>query len=477
LCRIAFAARAPEAALNETPQALRDAFAQVAATDAPAERVLIVRVGDNERHYLGRHFPRRAADGGLAGFVGQFEDVTRSARLEERLSRTTEKLHDFIRSTSDWAWEPDAELCLSEVSPRIAAILAAPPQVLLGKPLLDLGELPEPHPGLVALPDLIARHRPFRNRLLIMRDDTGNPRRIHLSGTPVFGVDGAFVGYRGTGTDVTRTMEAERSLMEARRDLEESLTALELRNKQLARVLAQAQAASRAKTDFLALTSHELRTPLNAIAGFAELCRMQRAGPLPDKYVEYLNNIQSAVQHLSQIIENMLDSVRAETAGFELDLQAVDVAEVVEQVVSMVRMQAADKRLALQVGLVPEGLQLLADPVRVRQILINLLSNAVKFTGDGGSVGIDVIVGQDHTVDVAVWDTGIGISQPQQALVFDRFHRVSQDDPQRANAEGMGLGLYLARQLAQHMGGDIEIESEPDRGSRFTLCLPLWRAF
>jgi PAS domain-containing protein len=143
-----------------------------------------------------------------------------------------------------------------------AEIGGAPPEAHLGKHVLSLGSLPDPAPGVPDLKLLMQDQRPFRNRLFIRRDETSQSRRIHLSGTPFFDTgNGRFLGYRGTGADVTRALEAERDVISARQKLEQALSALELRNEKLRDTLVRAQSASDAKTDFLALASNESAQP------------------------------------------------------------------------------------------------------------------------------------------------------------------------------------------------------------------------
>ncbi len=456
------------------PPPLRNVLEGLAETGHFEPNHTEVRRSGMTRLYLGRHFAKERDQGRL--FYGYFEDVTRNTTLEKKLAETVEKLNDTIRASSDWVWETDADLRLTEVSPRIAAITGVPPHMHLGKHVLSLGELPEASAATPDLESLFASHRSFRNRLFIMRDEAGQPRRIHLSAMPFFDKSsGRFLGYRGTGTDITRTLEAERAMMKARRDLEQALKTLELRNEQLSEALTKAQAASDAKTEFLALTSHELRTPLNAIIGFSELVRRQVAGPVTERMGEYLDNVLSASGHLVQIIDNLLDTVRIENETTEIDLQQVGVAKLVRDTLAMVEVRAQAGGLTLQVPEIGDDVEVLADVTAARQILINLLTNAVKFTPEGGTVGLEVEQTPDDTVQITVWDTGIGIPKDRIDAVFERFHRV-RSDAFTTNTEGVGIGLHVARNLAQLMGGDISLTSELGKGSRFTLALPRWDA-
>ncbi|MFT5182447.1 MAG: PAS domain S-box-containing protein, partial [Alphaproteobacteria bacterium] len=456
------------------PTPLRNVLEGLAETGRFEPNHTEVRRSGMTRLYLGRHFISERDDGRL--FYGYFEDVTRNTTLEKKLAETVEKLNDTIHASSDWVWETDAELRLTEVSPRIAAITGVPPHMHLGKHVLSLGELPEATAGAPDLESLFASHRSFRNRLFNMRDETGQPRRIHLSGMPFFDkANGRFLGFRGTGTDITRTLEAEREMMTARQDLEQALKTLEVRNDQLSDALTKSQTASDAKTEFLALTSHELRTPLNAIIGFTELCRRQVAGPITERMGDYLDNVLSASGHLVQIIDNLLDTVRIENDTTEISLQRLSVADLLRDTLTMIEVRAQTSGLTLEMPEVGAGVDVLADVTGARQILINLLTNAVKFTPEGGTVGIDIAQAQDDKVHMTVWDTGIGIPEDRIQAVFERFHRV-RSDAFTNNTEGVGIGLHVARNLAQLMGGDISLESELGKGSRFTLTLPRWDA-
>jgi len=460
--------------VTAAPKALSLVFDTLISTGHFEPARTRAEIGGVARTFRGRHF--LSGDGDPVVIYGYFEDITRWISSEQRLTALDDKLTDIIRSTSDWVWETDTDMRLTEVSARIAAITGAPPEAHLGKNVLALGSLPDPVTGVPDLKRLMQDRRPFRNRLFIMRDETGQSRRIHLSGTPFFDSgNGRFLGYRGTGTDVTRALEAERDAISARQKLEQALSALELRNEQLRDTLVRAQSASDAKTDFLALTSHELRTPLNAIIGFAELCRRQITEAAGERIPSYLDNILSASGHLVQIIDNLLDTVRIENETTDMDLVEVNVAALVRDTISMIEVRAEESEIVLVAAPVMDDLSVIADKTSARQILINLLTNAIKFTPEGGSVGVDIVRGKEDLLYISIWDTGIGIPIDQQQAVFDRFHRV-RSDAFTTTTEGVGIGLHVARNLAQLMGGDITLESELGRGSRFTLALRLWES-
>jgi signal transduction histidine kinase len=236
--------------------------------------------------------------------------------------------------------------------------------------------------------------------------------------------------------------------------------------------LRRAEEAARDKAAFLAMMSHELRTPLNAIIGFSDAALRQIRGPLPAAYRDYFKDIHNAGEHLAELIESVLDVARLEGNHVKLGVRPVSARLLIAEARAMVELRAEHD--GVDIGPVEaKGDWLLhVDPIRARQIFVNLLSNAIKFTPPGGTVGIDVARLSGDAVDITVWDTGIGIDEQQQARIFDAFYQVPGAEL-RGVAKGAGLGLAISRQLAQLMGGDILLQSEPGQGSRFTVRLPL----
>jgi signal transduction histidine kinase/CheY-like chemotaxis protein len=223
------------------------------------------------------------------------------------------------------------------------------------------------------------------------------------------------------------------------------------------------------KNQFLANTSHEIRTPLSSIIGFTHLLLAQGYDPNRERHQEYLTIIQSSGKHLLALINDILDLSKIEANQLEVQWETVDVPVLCSNVLAMVKEKAASKGLKLRLELDPDVTTLVADPLRLKQMLLNLLFNALKFTSTG-SVGLQVAP-KGVFVHFTVWDTGIGISQEDQAHLFQPYFQIA--NAVADGIEGTGLGLTVTRKLAEIHSGCVEVESEIDRGSRFTLVLPL----
>ena len=250
------------------------------------------------------------------------------------------------------------------------------------------------------------------------------------------------------------------------------MRALVERNKELGAANESAIAAAQSKNKFLAMMSHELRTPLNAIIGFSEIASKQMFGPLSDPYLGYSHDVLLAAQHLLGVINDVLDVAKIESDVMTVMAEPVSLHAVLDDARSFVTLQSEQKSIDISEVATDSDAVVLADPVRLRQVMINLLGNAVKFTDAGGRVGVDVETRISGMADITVWDTGIGIAPEMQEKVFESFQQIGQNIEYRPH-EGTGLGLTISRHLVQLMGGEISLESEPNEGSRFTVHLPL----
>ncbi len=231
---------------------------------------------------------------------------------------------------------------------------------------------------------------------------------------------------------------------------------------------AAAEAASQVKSRFLATMSHELRTPLNAIAGFSELLAAQDGSAAESR--AYGHAILEAAGQLRALIDDILDVARADSRQLQVTVASVAPGAVAAEAAAVMRERVAEAGLTLEVR-IAEGLPMVrADGPRLRQILLNLLSNAVKFTPAGGKVCLDVVEGEGR-VRFAVIDTGIGMPDADVARAFEPFTQL--DDRLARRYAGSGIGLHLARVLAEAQGGTLSLESQPGQGTVATLSLPV----
>ncbi|MBD2080357.1 ATP-binding protein [Leptolyngbya sp. FACHB-17] len=256
---------------------------------------------------------------------------------------------------------------------------------------------------------------------------------------------------------------------------------------QLSRELAAKNAdliqLNRLKDEFLACISHELRTPLTAVLGLSSLLKDQLSGTLNERQIRYAQLIHRSGRHLMAIVNDILDLTRIETGQLELTFYSVSLKSLCDRVIEQAQQvcleeEKPETRTVLDaIGALPActleiepGLEaLVADELRLRQMLVHLLSNALKFTDISGKIGLKVSRWEGW-IAFTVWDTGIGIPSEKQHLIFQKFQQL--ENPMTRRFEGAGLGLVLTQRLARLHGGDVSFVSKEDQGSEFTLLLP-----
>ena len=278
------------------------------------------------------------------------------------------------------------------------------------------------------------------------KDGTEFPVEISLS--PLETEEGTLVS--SSIRDITERKRFERTLQEKNIELEK---------------------ASQAKDRFLATMSHELRTPLNAILGFTGTLLMKLPGPLNFDQEKQLKTVQTSARHLLSLINDLLDLAKIESGKVELNLEPVSCHSVIQDVATALRPAAESKGLQFEVNLPANEIMVRTDRRAVNQILINLTNNAIKFT-ERGSVRLELSQHRDGgqtLTEIAVTDTGIGIRPEDQAKLFQAFAQVGASG--RRRAEGTGLGLHLSQKLAELLAGEVTLQSEFGKGSRFTLVL------
>ena len=266
-------------------------------------------------------------------------------------------------------------------------------------------------------------------------------------------------------------LRAKKTAEEASAELQEANLQLEEQAQELQRQRALADDANRAKSAFLAVMSHELRTPLNAIGGYAQLLELGLHGPITAEQREALDRIVRSQRLLLRLVNDVLNLSRIEAGRVDYQFADLVLADVVNAIMPMIEPQLAAKRISCEMDVARE-LVVRADREKAEQVVLNLLTNAAKFTPEGGHVAIGAESRREDPdwVHLHVRDTGVGIAPEMQAKIFEPFVQVDTRHVRRA--EGTGLGLTISRDLARGMGGDLTVESSPDRGSTFTLSLP-----
>lgn len=337
---------------------------------------------------------------------------------------------------------------------------------LVGKPLLEA--LPEMRDqGYAELLDRVRRTgEPWVGRetpALLQRGADGEleTRYLDMVFQPLVEADGTRSGVVAHGSDVTEQVLA-------RQQVERLLAESEAARTDAEEARASAEAANRAKGEFLAVMSHELRTPLNAISGYTELLEMGIHGPVTDAQRTALTRIQQSQRHLLGLINQVLNHTRIESGSLNYRMACVPLAPVIAAAEALIMQQVTRKGLMYRMKECQPSLAVRADPDKLRQVLLNLLTNATKFTPPGGQITVACRT-MGGVVAIAVSDTGIGIEADKIPTIFDPFVQVNQllTRPQ----DGVGLGLAISRDLARGMNGDLTLESERGVGSTFTLTL------
>lgn len=294
----------------------------------------------------------------------------------------------------------------------------------------------------------------------------GSEYPVYLTTSPVRDEGGNIIAMIGVARDITERKRMEEKLREYADTLEEKVR---VRTAELEESRRFAEAASRAKSDFLANVSHELRTPLNSVIGFSEVLRDGLAGEVTAEQREYLQDIWESGKHLLRVINDILNLSKIEAGKMTLDPGECDPHVMIGSCLMLFREKALKHRISLQTDVSAEMGVFTADEIKIKQVILNLLANAFKFTADGGKIGVRAKLVDDENV-FEVWDTGIGIAPGDISRLFRPFEQLESTLTKKY--EGTGLGLNICKQFVELHGGRIWVESEVGKGSRFFFAIP-----
>ena len=445
----------------------------VAADMAQAERL---RRGEIDRYTMEKRYVRRDGspvwtqltgsvvrepDGEPRFYIAVLEDISRRKRLEaerdellarERRARAeVEARERQFRTLADsipqLAWMADEHGSIFWYNQRWYDYTGTTPEQVRGWGWRRVHHPEEEERVVAGFSRALRTGEPWEDTFPL-RGKNGDYRWFLSRAVPVRDDAGRVVRWFGTNTDVEEQWQAEQE-----RD----------------RALAEAEHANRAKSELLATMSHELRTPLNAIGGYVDLIELEIHGPVTEAQRRSLERVRRNQQHLLSLINDILNFARLEAGRVELHIEELAVDPLLLELEALMEPRVEGAALRYEYERCDPGLRVVGDPERIHQILLNLISNSIKFTPAHGAIRLTCDADAER-VHVRVHDTGRGIPADRLESVFDPFVQV--DRRAQGEAQGVGLGLAISRDLARAMGGELTARSELAVGSTFTLSLP-----
>jgi PAS domain S-box-containing protein len=411
----------------------------------------------------GRAPPPRSLDADALGLLGMVRETVALARAradaQDALRSEEERYRSLVERSHDAIVTFDLNGVILFASPSAGRMLGGATADLVGRNVGDLIE-PEEHGQLAAEIADARAGIPSTGMIWTIERPDGTTLRVEAARSPIHDKTGAVIGAQSIVRDVTERHRAQQMREAAAAELD--------------RAREDALAASRAKSAFVANMSHELRTPLNGVIGMVDLLSGTTLDIRQRRYVEVA---RSSASLLLSVINDILDFSKIEAGKLEIERIEFSFGDVVEEVATLMELASEDKGLELTCQTEPELLPpFYGDPSRIRQVLVNLINNAIKFTR-AGEVAVRASLageaGGQAIARVEVRDTGVGIAPDDQQKLFVPFSQLDASTTRKHG--GTGLGLAICRELVHRMGGDIGVESVPDRGSTFWFTLRLER--
>jgi PAS domain S-box-containing protein len=446
--------------------ALQAGLAEAVATRTPLRRTMrVVRPSGEVRHVDLNISPYTLA-AGATGLVGVMEEITERVLADDRLRSSEARFRAIAEASPLGIYLLDEAgdcVYVNTAYEKITGLTTADAQGSGWRQCIHPEDLDRVYEKWI---DAVSRHADYRNQYRIVRRD-GTTVEVQTRAAPYRGRRG-LAGYVGLVEDITQRVAADQAL-QAR------TTELEAANDKLDLAVAEAQEATRAKSEFLAKMSHEIRTPMNGVLGMLGLLLDT---PLNAEQLDFAQTAESSAEALLNIINDILDFSKIEAGKLELEAIPFDLLNVVEGAAELLAAKALERHTVLNARIADDAPTLLiGDPGRLRQIFINLVSNAIKFTDDGEVlITVEPVSVNPHsaTLRCTVSDTGIGIPAEGLNRLFQSFSQVDASTTRKYG--GTGLGLAIVKELVSLMGGEVSVASTPGQGSTFAFTLTLPRA-
>ena len=421
---------------------------------------LRIRRQDGELRWVEISVARIEDGDGAGGLVGVLRDISQQKAAQDQLAR----LSQVVRSSDNMVIITDARGQFEWANPAFLELTGYALDELMGKTPGELLQGTDTDPATVRrMSEAVRQRRTLRVEVLNYTKDR-TPYWAEIKIMPIFSADGQELEcFISVQSNTTERKQWEHELLMQKASLEQRV---QQRTAELAEAKDLAEAATQAKSAFLATMSHEIRTPINAIVGFSHLCLQTE---LSARQRDYVSKTARAATSLIRLVSDILDFSKMDAGSLAFETLPFSPAEVTNQVESLLGEHARTKGLAFRVERSPDlPERLMGDAMRLEQVLVNLVSNAIKFTARGAvTVSITVSAMHEHDCELAfeVHDTGIGLSQAQVARLFTPFSQA--DSSTTREYGGTGLGLAIAKRLVERMAGRIWVESTPGMGSVF----------
>jgi len=401
----------------------------------------------------------KGASGKIIGLIGAILDITERKRIEEEQNQLSQRLRDhqfytrsLFEANIDALMTTDPSGIITDVNKQMEALTDCTRDELIGAPFKNCFTDPERAETSIKR---VLNEKKITNYELTVRARDGRQTVVSYNATTFYNRDRKLQGVFAAARDVTEGKRLDQVLQKQNVDLESATSV--------------AEKANLAKSEFLSSMSHELRSPLNAILGFAQLLESDFPPPKPSQQ-ESIAQILKAGWHLLKLIDEILDLAKVESRKVPLSREPVSLTEIMRECQDMIEPQAQQRGIHMTFLYSDLPCFVLADRTRVKQILLNLLSNAIKYNCPQGTVEVDYTQSKPGYMRVNIRDSGVGLNQDQLTQLFQAFNRLGQET---GNEEGTGIGLMVAKQLVELMGGIIGVDSTVGMGSVFWFELLL----
>lgn len=401
----------------------------------------------------------KGASGKIIGLIGAILDITERKRIEEEQNQLSQRLRDhqfytrsLFEANIDALMTTDPSGIITDVNKQMEELTDCTRDELIGAPFKNCFTDPERAETSIKR---VLNEKKITNYELTVRARDGRETVVSYNATTFYDRDRKLQGVFAAARDVTEAKRLDQVLQKQNIELESATSV--------------AEKANLAKSEFLSSMSHELRSPLNAILGFAQLLESDFPPPTPAQQ-ESIAQILKAGWHLLKLIDEILDLAKVESRKVPLSREPVSLTEIMRECQDMIEPQAQQRGIRMTFLYSDLPCFILADRTRVKQILLNLLSNAIKYNRPQGTVEVDYTRSKPGYMRVNIRDSGVGLNPDQLTQLFQAFNRLGQE---AGNEEGTGIGLMVAKQLVELMGGIIGVDSTVGMGSVFWFELLL----